>query len=187
MTYLSEYGTQTTVWNDYLSSISSGRVPPATAPTWSSFGPSGIQRAYSFAVNDFIYLEGFHILHDIKRNTLIYPHVHWSTDGVDTNTVKWEISYTVAKGHNQEAFPADTTISVEQAGSGTAWQHMISEVSQGSGTFTAPEVDSLILMRVKRVTNGGTDNADNVFGMFVDLHVEIDRPGTISKSPDFYG
>ena len=115
----------------------------------------------------------------------MYPHVHWTTNGTNTNTVKWELIYTYAKGHNQEAFPTETTINLEQAGSGTAWQHMIVEASDAQA-FTAPEVDSLILMRVRRVTNGGTDNTDQVFGLFVDIHYQKDRFGTPQKSPNFY-
>ena len=31
-----------------------------------------------------------------------------------------------------------------------------------------------------------TDGTDTVFGLFVDLHVEIERAGTLNKAPDFY-
>lgn len=172
------------LWEDNLTSLISAR-PGVTAPALTAFGPTGTNQAYVFGVNDFVYTAGFHIKHDVKPNSLVYPHVHWTTDGTDTNTVKWEMSYTYAKGHNQEAFPADTVVTVEEAGSGTAWQHMITETS-AANAFTVPEVDSLVLLRLRRVTNGGTDNADDVFGLFVDLHYQKDRFGTPQKSPDFY-
>ena len=172
------------LWDDNLTSLYTAR-PGATSPTLRSFGPTGTNQQWDFAVNDFVYTAGFHIKHDIKINSKMYPHVHWTTNGTDTNTVKWELSYTVAKGHNQEAFPADVVINLEQAGSGTAWQHMIVEATDDQA-FDAPEVDSLIIMRVRRVTNGGTDNADQVFGMFVDMHYQKDRFGTLNKAPDFY-
>lgn len=172
-------------WFDLLTSINTGKVGAANAPSWTAVGPTGTNYAWAFAVNDYIQLPGFHINHDIKRGSKVYPHVHWTTNGTSTNTVKWELSYTIAKGHNQEAFPADTVINVEQAGSGTAWQHMISE-SADVDAFDAPEVDSIVLMRLRRVTNGGTDNADTVFGLFVDLHYQMERTGTLNKSPDFY-
>ena len=178
------YG-QDGAWYDMLTSINTGKVGLANAPTWTAFGPTGTNYAYAFIVNDYIQLGGFHINHDIKRDSKLYPHVHWTTDGTDTNTVKWELSYTVAKGHNQEAFPADTVINITQAGSGTAWQHMIAEVTAGVA-IQAPEIDSILMMRLKRVTNGGTDNTDDVFGIFVDLHYQRERTGSKNKSPDFY-
>lgn len=172
------------LWDDNLTSLFTSR-PGATSPTLTAFGPTGTNQQWAFGVNDFVYTAGFHITHDIKIGSKMYPHVHWTTDGIDTNTVKWELSFTYAKGHQQEAFPADTVIEIEQAGSGTAWYHMISEVTDAQA-FDAPEVDSLVIMRVRRITNGGTDNTDDVFGMFVDLHYQKDRFGTKNKAPDFY-
>ena len=172
------------LWEDNLTSLITSR-PGATAPTLRAFGPTGNIQQLDFAINDFVYTSGFHIGHDIKPGSKMYPHVHWSTNGIDTNTVKWELSFTYAKGHNQEAFPAETTLNLEEAASGTAWQHMITEATDAEA-FTAPEVDSIILMKVRRVTNGGTDNADQTFGMFIDMHYQKDRFGTPQKSPDFY-
>jgi len=42
------------------------------------------------------------------------------------------------------------------------------------------------LVTLKRVTNGGTDNTDDVFGLMVDLHYQSDRDATRNKVPDFY-
>ena len=81
-------------------------------------------------------------------------------------------------------FPAPTVIQIGEAAAGTAWRHMVTEASVDDA-FVAPEVDSIILMRVKRNSTSPT-NTDTVFGLFVDLHVEIDRAATPSKSPDFY-
>lgn len=172
------------LWDDELTSLIPSR-PGATAPTLTAFGPTGTNEALVFAVNDLVYTPGFHIRHTIKPNSKIYFHVHWSTDGISTNTVKWELSITYAKGHNQEAFPADTVVNLEEAASGTAWQHMITEMSDAQA-ITAPEVDSVVMVRLRRVTNGGTNNTDDVFGLFVDIHFQKDRFGTPNKAPDFY-
>lgn len=175
------------LWDDYVTSISSGKVPAANAPTWdSSIGPSGTNGGYYFSVNDYIDLEPIHIRHDIKPGSLVYPHVHWSTNGTNTAVVKWELTYSFAKGHNQEAFPASTSVYVQNAGLGTAWSHMVSEVGETTGAFTAPEVDSLVMMRLKRVTNGGTENTDRCYGLTVDLHYQKDRLGTPQRAPNFY-
>ena len=173
------------LWEDELTSLTAGKTPAANAPAWTAFGPSGVNYQWAFGVNDHIQTAGFHVTHRVKPGSKIYPHIHWTTDGIDTNTVKWEISYTIAKGHNQEAFPADSTLQLEQAGSGTAWQHMIVEATDAQA-LDVPQVDSLIIADVKRITNGGTDNADTVFCLFIDYHFEMDRFGTPQKAPDFY-
>jgi hypothetical protein len=175
------------LWDDYTTAISGGKVPASNAPTWdSAIGPSGNHGGYYFAVNDYIDLEPIHIKHDIKPGSLVYPHVHWTTNGTNTAVVKWELTYSIAKGHNQEAFSASTAVNVEHAGLGTAWTHMVSEVGETTGAFTAPEVDSLVNMRLKRVTNGGTENTDRCYGLTVDLHYQKDRLGTPQKAPNFY-
>jgi len=177
--------THRTIWKDSVAPLSSAGVPSASAPTATAFGPSGIREELAFAVNDYLFVQPFHINHDIIPGAKAYPHVHWSTGGTATNTVKWEMEIMRALGHGQEAFAAPATVSVEQAASGTAWQHMITEVADGDALELA-EPDELVLITLKRVTNGGTDNTDDVFGLMVDLHYESNTIGTINKVPDFY-
>ena len=59
-------------------------------------------------------------------------------------------------------------------------------VTEDATGFTVPEVDSLILLELKRVTNGGTENTDTVFGLFVDLHYQTSMYATPNRSPSFY-
>lgn len=168
-------------WKDNFANLTAAEVG-AGAPTMTAFGPSGTVKQRSFIVNDSVYIV-WHIDHDVAPGSTAYMHMHWATNGTSTNTVKWQISYTYAKGHQQEAFPTDTVLSLEAAPTATAWQHEITEDTTG---FVIPEVDSLIVAEVKRVTNGGTDNTDTVFGLFADIHYLSDRSCTPSRSPDFY-
>lgn len=169
-------------WFDNLAPMATGKTA-AGSPTMAAFNTTW--QALKFGLNDAVYLY-FHINHDIKRGSKVYPHVHWAKGtGTDVNTVKWQIDYTFAKGHNQEAFPATTAVTVEQAPPATAWQHMISEVVVGDA-FDAPEVDSVVIIKITRITNGGTNNGDDIFGLFVDLHYQMERIGTPGKVPDFY-
>jgi hypothetical protein len=173
-------------WKDSVSLVSAA-PGGAAAPTLANFGPAGtLQRQeYSFALNDYVWIGAFHVNHDISSGCKCYPHVHWSTNGTDLNTVKWEFHIQRALGHNQAAFGAPTVISVTQAASGTAWKHMIAEVALADA-LTLTEPDELILVSLRRVTNGGTNNTDAVFGILVDLHYEADRMATKNKSPNFY-
>lgn len=168
-------------WKDLRMSVS-GAASGAGAPGSIAFGPTGNIKETSFGVGDSVYLSG-HVDHDILIGSTSYIHVHWSTSGTNVQPVHWEVAYMVAAGHDQENFPADSIITLAEAAHGTAWRHMITEDAVG---LVAPEVDSLLLLELKRVTNGGTDNTDTVFGLFVDMHYEVGQLATPSRTPDFY-
>lgn len=68
---------------------------------------------------------------------------------------------------------------------GTAWRHMIIEVGEPD-ILLLLEPDELLHCVLKRITNGGVDNTDQIFGLTVDLHYETDREATPNKSPNFY-
>lgn len=171
-------------WRDLKASVSSAKLPSSSAPTWDTLVTSPFQ-ALKFTVNDYVLLSPFHVDHDMKPGGKGYIHVHWTTDGTNTAVVKWELKIIRAKGHNQEAFGTVTTINVSEAANATAWQHMITECSDGDA-LTLPEPDELLMVALKRVTNGGTDNTAKIFGLNVDFHYQTDRYSTPGKAPDFY-
>jgi hypothetical protein len=173
-------------WKDIVMPLNGAGVPAASSPDLIPFGPSGLREEFRFAVNDYCFVGPIHINHDCKPSGDIYLHVHWSTNGTNVQPVKWELQVMRARGHNQENFAAPTTISVEQAAAGSAWRHMVAEVAVDS-KFIMTEPDELFLVTLRRVTNGGTDNTDNVFGLCVDGHYQSDRQSTVNKAPNFYG
>lgn len=172
-------------WTDLVSPLVIEGVPTGNAPDYQPFGPSGLRRELAFAVGDYAFAKPFHINHDIKPNGLALVHVHWSTNGTNTQPVKWEFQISRAIGHQQAYFTAETSVFVEQAGWNGAWRHMIAEVTIGDA-LTLIEPDELILVTLRRVTNGATDNTDQVFGLLVDFHYERDRDTTPNRSPSFY-
>lgn len=173
-----------TGWRDMLGQI----VPRAnvpTSPTWTQMGASPFW-AYLFALNDEVWM-AFHLQHDYDPGTDIYLHVHWTTDGVSTNTTKWQFDWCYAKGYDQDNFDinAGNTTTVEQAGAGTAWRHMIAEIATpiSSADF---EVDGLLLVHIKRITNGGSNNTDSVFVQTIDCHYQTSSFATPSRQYPFY-
>jgi hypothetical protein len=173
-------------WSDMLAPVSAAGLPPASAPVSTDFGIGSLRKEYRFDVNDFVYIQPFHVNHDVKPNGLAYMHVHWSTNGTSTAAVRWEFQIQRALGHNQAAFASVTTLFITQAASGTAWRHMIAEVVDADA-MTLTEPDELLLVTLRRVTNGGVDNTDQVFGLMVDIHYQVDRLATPNKAPNFYG
>lgn len=132
----------------------------------------------------------FHIDHDYKMGTPIYPHVHYCTGNTTaTGNVKWFFEYTIAKGHQQgtdSVFAATTTVSQVTAMSGIAYHHCVTEYTTG---ITDPKIepDSIIMIRIYRDSSDAQDTYNNsVWAICADLHYKFDRYGTLNKSPNFY-
>lgn len=178
-----KYITHKLGWRDSLATFTSGKIAGGNLPTWAVFR-NGIYQ-YKFVLNDEIFLS-FHVDHDYAPGTDVYFHIHFATSGVSVNSVKWQVEYTIAKGHNQQAFPATSTFTLEQAANATPYQHQIVEQTSSPLSNTLFEVDALMLCKIKRITNGGSDNADDVFGLYADLHYQSDREVTLNKAPNFY-
>jgi hypothetical protein len=171
-------------WRDITSEVRTRGVG-ATDPAWTQIGSSAFY-AYAFALND-VSWHTFHVPHDIVPNSQVFFHVHWLASGTDANTVKWQFEHCYAKGFNQAAFDvaSPTTVNAEQAAAGVAYQHMVTEtVGQTIDGLTEP--DGLIQVKITRVTNGGTDNANTIFMLTADVHYQSTNSGTYGKAPDFY-
>jgi hypothetical protein len=173
-------------WDDITADLAAGKAVGANAPTWGVFR-DGL-KAYGFdagTMNE-IWIT-FHIKHDYAEGTNVYPHVHWAPNTTTaTGTVRWGFEYTLAKGHDQEAFPASTTVYVEYAFSADKqYQHIISEVADADA-FDAFEADTLVLMRIFRDAAHANDTfADTVYAFTADLHFQADKDVTPNKSPPF--
>ena len=172
-------------WDDITADLSAGKAVGANAPTWSVFR-NGIE-AYEFhqtTMNE-IWIT-FHVKHDYAEGTLVYPHIHWSPNTTSTGVVRWGMEYTVAKGHDQEAFPATTTVYVEpDITSNKQYQHLVSEVSDADA-FDAFEADTLVLMRIFRDAGHANDTfPDPVHAFTADIHFQANKDYTPNKAPPF--
>jgi hypothetical protein len=174
-----------TGWKDLVASFDTYGIPVQNLPEKQPFGPSGLRRELVFGIGEYAFCSAFHINHDIKINGKAYIHVHWSSDGADVAPVKWEFQVSRALGHQQAYFTSESSMFVQQAAYGGAWRHMVAEVSIGDA-LTLTEPDELILVTLRRVTNGAVDNTDQIFALTVDIHYESDRDTTPNKSPNFY-
>jgi hypothetical protein len=171
-------------WRDLVGQIEVRGVG-SNDPSWAQMG-AGPFRAYKFGLNDEVWIT-YHIDHDYAPGSLIYLHTHWTPSGTDPNSVKWQFDYTITKGHEQQQIDVNgTIITSEQTPEGTAWTHHISEIIAGLDGNVA-EPDALVKVRVKRITNGGTDNTDDIFLLTTDCHYQADRLSTPNKAPNFYG
>ena len=175
--------TLTSGWNDMLGPMAASGQPAASAPTPTLFQPggSGNVYAYAFALNEWVFIT-YHPVHDMKQGATMYPHMHWTTNGTSQNAVKWQIEYSIASRSAPATFAASQTINIQGTPSGTAYDHYVTE---GTGIAT-PEIDSIIQCRVIRLTNGGSDNGDTVFGLAMDWHYPTEGIATKNRNPNFY-
>ena len=173
-------------WRDMLGQAVSP-VSGVVVPIWTQIGSSPFY-AYAYQLNDTQWFF-YHIQHDYTPGTSIYLHSHWLTDGTSTATVKWEFTWTFAKGFNQGAGSTynitGPTVTVEEAASGTAYQHMTSEIATPISDSDF-EVDGILMVRLRRITNGGTDNANTVFLTMADCHYQSNTFNTKNRTPNFY-
>lgn len=169
-------------WRDITSDISV-KGSGVNNPSWATirngingytFSPTTMQEAW---VN-------FHINHDYAVGTPIYLHAHWVNPGTNIGYVRWGFEYTIAKGHQQETFPASTTVYVNQLCSGQYYHH-VAEISTGI-TSASLEPDSLVLVRVFRDAADVNDNCtDAVALVMCDVHYQASKWATKNKSPNF--
>lgn len=173
-------------WDDMIGNLTAGNTSNANDPTWAAFRGGVYAWRFSATALNEIWIS-FHINHEYAPGTVIYPHIHWSTDGTNTGTVRWGIEYTVAKGYDRDTFPAPTTIYLEQAATGTAYRHMIAEAALVDAIPTTHlETDSIILMRVFRDGAHANDTCtDPAFGLFCDLHFQKQAFSTPNKNYPF--
>jgi hypothetical protein len=52
-----------------------------------------------------------------------------------------------------------------------------------SGSLIGPSV--IIVAKITRITNGGTDNADTIFGFNADIHYQKENTGTFNATYPF--
>lgn len=174
-------------WNDY---IISGLVLPTTGPNppvISEFR-NGLY-ALGF-VDGAIRKETYaniHILHDYKMGTLIYPHIHWShSEAVPAGNVVWGLMFSIARGHNVQAYPAPTTIYLQQTALAQYTHHIIEASDAQAIPFVNAEPDSLVKITVFRDPTDVNDTfAGTAFLDFIDLHVETDGFLTQEKTRPF--
>lgn len=171
-------------WNDFLMPALTLPRTAANAPTVTTFRGNIQALAFQNAGNQPKETwSSLHILHDYRAGTKVFPHIHWShIIGAPAGDVKWQIEYSVAKGHSGGTFPAATTIALTQT-VGVQYEHMIIETSTANAIPVDDlEPDSVILFRLFRDSGDGDDTfANDAFLLYFDLHFQSDMTLTNEK------
>lgn len=176
-------------WNDITSFIDTRNG--GNAPSLTTYRDGIKLWEFSAGVTKEVF-SNYHIDHDYKIGTVVYPHVHWTPNTTSTGTVRWGFEYTVAKGFQQSSgsdYAATTTVYVEQTiDANSQYRHFTAEVVLADAIpSTNLEPDAIILMRVFRDAAHANDTfPDPVYLTSIDLHYQVERASTKNKAPDFY-
>lgn len=168
-------------WRDLVGQLREHRAAGAGVPVYTQIGSTGYW-FHKFAVNDAMQVI-YHVDHDFYYSSAIFFHAHWFKEGTAVQPVKWQFSIAYAHGHQQGVFDF-TTPSVDtatQTPSATPYTHQIAEITNGMDL--SYRTDGLVVMNIKRITNGGVDNSDAVYLMTADCHYQADKFATLNKSP----
>lgn len=172
-------------WRD-LTVVATAAGVGGAAPGVGTMTPNGY-RTYYFAdsaLDELFFC--FHPNHDYRPATDIYFHVHWSPSTTNTGVADFKVDYSYAPmqstGPVYTAFPAIQTISLAQAGGGTAWAHQVAE----SNAFqpTNFETDGLLICRLyrdARVTNGNDTGTFDAYILTADIHYEASQLATSNR------
>lgn len=177
------------VWKDLVGEFNIKNISGGNNPTWSTFFDNIQGLTFSSNTMNQVWVD-FHIPHDYAMGTKVYPHIHFMPLTNASGNVRWGIEYSVAKGHGQQAFPATTTIYVNQyVPANSRYKHFIIETDDANAIpATNIEPDSFIRTRIFRDANnsGDTFNA-TVNAWQCDIHYQAERIGTMNRKPNFFG
>lgn len=174
-------------WMDELGSFTSARSAGYTSlPSWSAF--HGGHAAYKFSNNvDQALQIAFHIGHQWKFGTPIFPHVHFATMGGTSGVIRWNLELWPVRGYELESsYPPSIFMDIDYQINADN-PHMIAECTDAQAFLTNIEPDTLVLCVVKRDTSvAGNYTSGDVFGLFADLHYQVNRLATPLRNTPFF-
>jgi hypothetical protein len=167
------------VWDDFPPTPIVAAKLGSTAPTLAAFVTDVEQYTFD-ASNDYV-IGATEIIHTWKEGTIIYPHIHWATNGTNATDrgVKWQLKWTV--GDATEAFSAQVTSVIDVTiPSATADRtHLVSDF----GTTldgTNLKIGAYICWRLARIATAHANgaSANDPFAIAIGFHAQMDTMGS---------
>ena len=130
----------------------------------------------------------WHLRHDYKPGSAVYPHIHFRPTGNVSGDVHWRFILSATKGHGQRAgIPTATTIDlIFHIPANSLGTHFVAEIPAPGWYTTELEWDTVIHCTVQRRADLATDTYNaTVAAWQADLHYQVGRIATPARLPPF--
>ena len=130
----------------------------------------------------------WHLRHDYKPGSAVYPHIHFRPTGNVSGNVHWRFILSATKGHGQRAgIPTATTIDlIFPIPANSLGTHFVAEIPAPGWYTTELEWDTVIHCTVQRRADLATDTYNaTVAAWQADLHYQVGRIATPARLPPF--
>ena len=174
-------------WDDWVGDFQSAKVPGTfNAPSWSQFAGNAYGWKFSNTANNGLQVN-LHCRHQYKPESLVYPHIHFAALNGGSGVVRWNCELYPMRGYSQlSAIPSPVLLTLDTTVTADC-PHIITECSDAQAFNTEIEVDALILSVVYRDTSvAGNYTGGDIFGLYMDVHHEVDRFATPKRNVPFY-
>ena len=174
-------------WEDLKGDLGAARVPGSfTTPTWAAFSGDHYAWLFSNSVNQGLQVT-WHVSHRYKPDTKIFPHIHFAALGGGAGVVRFIVDIIPMRGYDQlTAIPSNIVTTLDFNVTADS-PHIILEATDAQSFDTELEVDSLLSVVMYRDTSVADNySGGNIFGLFCDGHIEIDRFSTPGRNFPFY-
>lgn len=130
----------------------------------------------------------WHLKHDYKPGSAVYPHIHFRPTGKVSGNVHWRFILSATKGHGKTAgIPTATTIDlIFPIPANSLGTHFVAEIPAPGWYTTELEWDTVIHCTVQRRADLATDTYEaTVAAWQADLHYQVGRIATPARLPPF--
>ena len=130
----------------------------------------------------------WHLKHDYKPGSAVYPHIHFRPTGNVSGNVHWRFILSATKGHGQRAgIPTATTIDlIFPIPANSLGTHFVAEIPAPGWYTSELEWDTVIHCTVQRRADLATDTHEaTVAAWQADLHYQVGRIATPARLPPF--
>ena len=130
----------------------------------------------------------WHLRHDYKPGSAVYPHIHFRPTGNVSGNVHWRFILSATKGHGQTAgIPTATTIDlIFPIPANSLGTHFVAEIPAPGWYTTELKWDTVIHCTVQRRADLATDTYNaTVAAWQADLHYQVGRIATPARLPPF--
>jgi len=167
-----------TVWDDFVVKLGNLKAPASDPPSTAAYKGSELY-SFSKTATNILYFEA-QIPHSYKEGSNLEFHIHvaYPTNGAGNS--RWTFTYSWA--NRNEAFPAQTSVSVTLPAPAILDKHVLHEIV-ASIDGAGKTISSELLCSISRIGGDGADTYDSaIHAISGDFHFEKDTIGSRTQT-----